>query len=189
VLDPEYRVLPAFWAWYVVPTESQAGWAPHRDRTGSLLRADDSPESLTVWLPLTEATPLNGCMYVYPAHLEDRSRASQTAVLAGAQLQHIRALPATPGSLLAWNQQLLHWGGRASRLATEPRCSIALEFQRGDGPPFENPLIHPEQLPSFHLRLGLSGKLLLKYAPFHRFDSPELRALAVALAWKFGPKD
>ena len=31
--------------------------------------------------------------------------------------------PAGSGSLLAWNQAVLHWGGRASRLASGPRAS------------------------------------------------------------------
>lgn len=187
VLGDDYRVLPAFWAWYVAPSESSAGWAPHCDRSNSELRADNSPDSLTVWLPLTEATPLNGCMYVYPFHLDNRP--SGGAVLEGVQLQHIRALPATPGSLLAWHQRLLHWGGRASQLATTPRCSLALEFQRGDLAPFESPLIEPGAIPSFSARLGLIGKLMCKYESFQRIDSPELRALAVALNWKFGPKN
>lgn len=192
VLGAEYRALPAFWAWYVEPTDAASGWTPHRDRPRAPLAADNTPESLSIWLPLTQATPLNGCMYILPAPWDEsfkqRNWATALTELEGAQLQNIRALPASPGDLLCWNQALFHWGGRASKLGTGPRCSISVEFQRGDTPPLSSPLIHPRDLLPFHARLGLVGRLFLAYAPFHRVTAPNLVALAAALDWKFAPK-
>jgi ectoine hydroxylase-related dioxygenase (phytanoyl-CoA dioxygenase family) len=121
-----YRALPDFWVWHVVPSESAYGWSPHRDRVQPTLDRNNAPHSLTVWVPFTDATPLNGCIYMLPAHLDDRFKQriwdgeGNNQVL---QPQNIRALPAPAGSLLAWNQAVLHWGGRASRLAEGPRST------------------------------------------------------------------
>jgi hypothetical protein len=109
---------------------------------------------------------LNGCIYVVPAHLDDCFKHRQwdgkdhTIVT---QPQNIRAVPASAGSMLAWNQGILHWGGRASSLAAGPRASAAFEFQRGDKPPFNEPLLDPARAPPFHDRLGLIGKQVLQY--------------------------
>jgi hypothetical protein len=189
VLDENYRVLPDLWAWYVPPSDDAAGWVPHRDRPRATFAVDNRPNSLTVWLPLTDSTPLNGCIYVLPAHHDPDIRRSEAIVdhqfsIPGDRLQNIRALPAPAGSLLAWNQSLLHWGSRASRLGSGPRCSIALQFQRGDLPPFEKPLLDPAALPSFHDRLGLIGHLIVGFSGFLSFP-PELRMLATALRWKY----
>jgi ectoine hydroxylase-related dioxygenase (phytanoyl-CoA dioxygenase family) len=53
----------------VDPGRDEAGWTPHRDSyaDSDVLFADGSPQKLSVWLPLTDATTLNGCMYILPA--------------------------------------------------------------------------------------------------------------------------
>ncbi len=188
-LGENYRMLPDLWAWYVQPSNAAAGWKPHRDRTAATIEADNRPNSLTVWLPLTNTSPLNGCMYVLPAHL-DRDLQAPTMPengeyhFSGDALQNIRALPATAGSLLAWNQSLLHWGSRASQLGANPRCSIALQFQRGDRPPFEQPLLDPHALLSFQERIGLIGHLIRIFSHFLTL-TPEMRCLGSALDWKY----
>lgn len=188
-LGADYCALPDFWAWYVPPTDQGAGWGPHRDRVQPTLEDDNSPHSLTVWLPFTDAIPLNGCMYVLPAHHDDRFRVrawdgpDNNRVL---DPQAIRALPATAGSFLAWNQAVLHWGGRASRLATQPRISAAFEFQRGDRPAFNTPLLDPSRLPSFTERLGLIGKQVLQYRHMYPL-APDLEAIALDLRDRFMP--
>ena len=65
--------------------------------------------------------------------------------------------------MLAWNQGLLHWGGRASQLGTAPRSSAAFEFQRGDRAAFNRPLLDPKRMPTFQERLGLIAKQILQY--------------------------
>lgn len=188
-LGDNYRMLPDVWAWHVHPSEDAAGWVPHRDRSGVTVDPDNSPHSLTVWLPLTDATPLNGCMYVLPARHDPDLRTANRPEdgvyrFAGDTLQNIRALPATAGSLLAWNQSLLHWGSRASHLGTHPRCSIAAQFQRGDLPPLERPLFDPTTPPSFADRLGLLGHLFCVFSGFLGLP-PEIRVVATALNWKY----
>lgn len=189
-LGGDYRALPDFWAWYVPPNDQGAGWGPHRDRVQPSLEADNSPHSLTVWLPFTDAIPLNGCMYVLPAHLDERFRARVWDGEGNNRVQDpqaIRALPATAGSFLAWNQAVLHWGGRASRLATEPRISVAFEFQRADRPAFNQPLLDPSRLPSFSERLGLIGKQVLQYRHMYPL-APDVEAIAVDLRDRFMPE-
>lgn len=195
VLGPDYRMLPDIWAWYVPPANTAAGWVPHRDRSTAAFDPDGTPRALTVWLPLTDTTPLNGCIYVLPAHRDAGLRAAPGPLepadgnyhFSGNELQNIRALPATAGSLLAWHQSLLHWGSRASHLGANPRCSIAAQFQRADVPPFESPLLDPHTLPPFEQRLGLIGHLICIFSGFLPLP-PDVRILGTALEWKYWKK-
>lgn len=190
VLGQGYRALPDFWVWHVNPSDHAVGWGPHRDRVIETLDDDNSPRTLTVWLPFTEATPLNGCMYVLPAHLDDRfvqrrwDGPDNTVVR---NPQDIRALPATAGTLFAWNQGVLHWGGRGSRLGAAPRISAAFEFQRSDCAPFNTPLLDPGRMPTFTERLGLIGKQVLQYRHMYPL-SAEVEAIATVLAERYMPE-
>lgn len=188
-MGADYRALPDFWVWHVNPNENAAGWGPHRDRVIPTLDPDNSPHTLTVWLPFTDATPLNGCMYVLPAHRDDRfveRRWDGEGNNTVHNPQDIRALPATAGSMLAWNQAVLHWGSRGSRLGTGPRISAAFEFQRADRPAFNNPLLDPHRVPPFSERLGLIGKQVLQYR--HMYPLPDdVAAIATTLFEQYMP--
>jgi hypothetical protein len=189
VLGVGYRALPDFWVWHVHPNENAAGWGPHRDRVQPTVDADNSPHTLTVWLPFTDATPLNGCIYVVPAHCDERFHQRRWDGEGNNVVQNpqdIRALPATAGSLLAWNQGILHWGSRGSRLGVNPRISAAFEFQRGDRPPFNSPLLDPGRLPSFTERLGLIGKQALQYRHMYPLTD-DIAAIATSLSARFMP--
>ena len=189
-LGKDYFALPDFWVWHLTASEQATGFAPHRDRVQPTLDPDNSPHSLTVWLPLSDATPLNGCIYVLPAQHDERfSRRvwdgpGNTAV---ENVQNIRAVPAQAGSFLAWNQSILHWGGRASRRAEGPRTSAAFEFQRGDKPPFNEPLLDPQRIPPFAERLGLIGKQVLQYQHMYPL-TPDVERLAIELRDRFMPR-
>src|SRR5271169_3227510 len=67
-LGENYKVLPDFWSWRLDPRKADAGWRPHRDKGLNALDNRGEPVTLTVWIPLTEATPQNGCMYLLPAN-------------------------------------------------------------------------------------------------------------------------
>lgn len=190
VLGPGYRALPDFWVWHVNPSDDAVGWGPHRDRLSATLDDDNSPRTLTVWLPFSDATPLNGCMYMLPAHRDPRfvqrrwDGEDNTVVR---NLQDIRALPATAGTLFAWNQAVLHWGGRGSDLGAAPRISAAFEFQRSDCVPFNSPLLDPYRVPTFTERLGLIGKQVLQYR--HMYPLPgDIEAIATVLAERYLPE-
>jgi hypothetical protein len=177
-LGQDYRMLPDFWAWHVDPKKLETGWGPHVDRARhKCLAPDGSPLSLTCWIPLTEANPLNSCMYVVPAFLDPfYGRPSERNALP--KPDSIRAIPAKAGDYLIWNQSVLHWGGSSSEFADAPRISLALEFQRADVEPFNTPLLI--STPDFGARLRLVGKQIQQYVPMYGF-SEQLVALAKQL--------
>lgn len=169
LLNDEYQQLPDFWAWKV--TAGEAGWPPHRDKSTVALLPDNKPKSVTVWIPLNQASPLNSCMYVLPA---DRDKAYYLPNTPGGglpgKLNDIRALPANPGDILIWNQNLLHWGSHsASNHNLKPRMNIAFEFQRSDVPAFNKPLLNPHTLPSFQQRLALIARQVLQYTHMYKY--------------------
>lgn len=178
-IGEDYKVLPDFWTWHVDPQRNQTGWGPHRDKSRMCLTPAGKPLSLTCWIPLSEATPLNGCMYIVPAHLDPAyNKPSYNGPPFSAYA--VRALPAVPGDYFIWNQAVLHWGGPTSEFAESPRMSMALEFQRGDVAPYNQPLLDPATLPSFAWRLRLIGKQILQYRHMYGY-SEALTALATHL--------
>jgi len=165
---------------------------PHRDYSAAeslYLEGEDgkeSPEILTVWIPLNNATLANGCMYVVPREFDtDFARTDNhhahmnpaTEVQRGLSskihfpLHGVRALPAPAGSLLAWYGNTIHWGSTCSRYANAPRKSIALTFRRTcsnlgtkEAPPItmaQASFMTPE------LRLALISRSLLLYNQWH----------------------
>ena len=175
-LGNDYVMLPDFWAWRVDPTKRQSGWKPHRDKGHMALFPDGRPKSLTVWIPLTKATPLNSCMYVIPADRDPTYGTPQDGEWKFG-FSDVRALPGEPGDVFVWNQAVAHWGGHSSTFATDVRISVALEFQRLDVPPFNQPLLSPNSLPSLFDRLRLIAKQVLQYDHMYKLD-PELERFA-----------
>lgn len=175
VMDANYAFLPDFWGWRVAP--GQAGWTPHRDKGADSLFPNKSPKSLTVWMPLNEAHPLNGCMYVLPAD-RDKFYGVENPRAFGGTLPDLRALPGKAGDVFAWTQHVFHWGSHsADDHHLPPRMSVAFEFQRLDVPPWNRPLMNPRALPSFEDRLALIAKQVMQYRHMYSF-TPDLVALA-----------
>lgn len=161
-LGERVALLPHFWAWHVDPREGGRGWPPHRDYQGESALGDDMVISLSLWVPLSPATPQNGCMYVLPRSFErtyDHPVTTPQEVL----LQDVRALPAGPGAVMGWRQDLYHWGGRASKHAAEPRISLSLEFQNAAFDPMAQQLLELDQPPVFMERLELIAAQFEKY--------------------------
>lgn len=162
ILGKDFMLLPDFWAWYVDPLKAEKGWAPHRDKGIDSLTEDRKPKSFTLWIPLTDVSTKNGCINVIPANW-DPYFISPENNSTKFDPQNIRALPAKAGSVLGWNQAVLHWGGRSSKKANNPRISVAFELQRNDVSPFNNPLFSSIPLPNLNFRLKLIGKQILQY--------------------------
>jgi 2-polyprenyl-3-methyl-5-hydroxy-6-metoxy-1,4-benzoquinol methylase len=186
ILGEDYRQLPAFWAWYINTTNSEKGWQPHRDNGGNTLLPDGMPKCVTIWIPLSDAIPLNGCMYIVPAPFDPNyggnvQKGEKKEII---NFQDIRALPATAGSVLCWNHAVLHWGGRSSERAPHPRISLAFEFQRSDAEPYKTPLLDPSNPPDFNQRLGLIGKQILQYNHMYPL-SEEMAEVATGLENKY----
>ena len=112
--------------------------------------------TLSVWIPLTRATPHNGCMYVVPAPYAPASGKD-------IRPRDIRCLPAEPGDVLSWRQDLFHWGGRSSERARQPRIALGLELQGRTQHAFDRPLYRPGHVPSLDHRLALVGQNLWRY--------------------------
>ncbi len=59
-----------FLAWLIDPKVGASGFSPHRDRQpecpSETFRDDGIPMYLTCWIPLTDAVPDNGCLYLIP---------------------------------------------------------------------------------------------------------------------------
>ncbi|HVV86696.1 MAG TPA: phytanoyl-CoA dioxygenase family protein [Kofleriaceae bacterium] len=168
------RLMPSFWAWRLDAAEAR-GWAPHRDHTDAELGDDGRPQAVSLWIPLTDATADNGCMYVVPAPWDPQypnPRATTEVMF----LQAIRALPAAAGSVLGWTSRLLHWGAMA-RPGSPPRISISFEFQDAaarpiDGEPFELGWIPPPAA-----RRALIDQQWERYRHIHGGDAERRAAL------------
>ncbi len=169
-LGERVALLPHFWAWHVDPGQDGRGWPPHRDYQGESVVGDDMLISLSFWVPLSNASPDNGCMYVLPRSFEkcyDLAVTKPEDVF----LQDVRALPAGPGAVMGWRQDLYHWGGRASKHASEPRISLSLEFQNAVFDPMADQLLDLEKAPEFMDRLGLIASQFEKYQHMQSIDA------------------
>ncbi len=179
-LGGDYARLPDFWCWHVDPRKEEAGWGPHRDKGAGAMFPDWSPKSVTAWIPLTDATPLNGCMYIVPADRDPHFRNPNNMQMPHAfKLQDIRALPAKAGTMFVWDQNVIHWGAHATARAGEPRISIALEFQSKATPAMNSPLMRADECPSLKMRRKLIAKQMLQYKHMYAL-APEFERWAKA---------
>jgi hypothetical protein len=176
LLGGRYSLLPDFWILNIDPKKGGAGWRPHRDKGRRALFDDGSPKSLTTWIPLSTATPSNGCLYVVPAQ-HDPTYATADETEMKFEYQSIRALPADPGDFFILNQALFQWGGRTSPQAAESRVSMTFRVQRADLPPFDSPLIDPLRVLTFEARVKLIARQLYRYRHMHELD-PQLALMA-----------
>lgn len=165
-LGDRWRLLPHVWAWHVVPDGRDTGWPPHRDYQGESV-IGDSLLSLSVWIPLSPATPENGCMALLPKTREVQYP-RQPVEAADVRLQDVLVLPAAPGDVLFWRQDVLHWGGRSSPFATEPRISLAVELQNPSFSPLADPLLDPRTPPGPDERFALIER---QFAKYHHMES------------------
>jgi hypothetical protein len=157
----EASILPATWIWHIDPARSESGWQPHRDGGPATLLPDGRPKRLTTWLALTEATPLNGCMYVVPADRDPSYGRTEQKGWSFA-LPDVRALPAQAGDVFLWTQQLLHWGSHAAPRGQAPRMSLSIEFAHGSADGTPN-IVEPEMLRRFEHRLRFVAQMMVHF--------------------------
>jgi hypothetical protein len=173
----EAAILPAAWIWHIDPARSESGWAPHRDARLDALLPDGRPRRLSAWFALSEATPLNGCMYVVPAD-RDPAYARPDLPDRSFDLADVRALPAAAGDVFIWTQALLHWGSHASPRGPSARMSLSIEFAHGtaDGDPN---IVEPGMPRLFANRLRFVTQMMVRYIHISGLP-PDL----VVLAWE-----
>ena len=167
---------------------------PHRDYPASEALGDDgtTPNLLTVWIPVTDATLDNGCMYVVPKEFdthfncpEDFSHMRSATHVRGSGVSKLRfpiggarALPAPAGSLLVWNGNTIHWGSSCTQYSTSPpRKSIAMTFLRRSSSDYQTggigaPITQDDaRAMSPNMRLSLIARSLLLYNQWHTLKS------------------
>ncbi|HEV2169404.1 MAG TPA: phytanoyl-CoA dioxygenase family protein, partial [Candidatus Binatus sp.] len=162
-LGKGYKAIPHGWCHYVQPVRGASGWPPHID--GNL------PNRMSIWIPLTDATLDNGCIYLLPKDM-NTSAIGQRRELRNASnlqmrelLQRSRAIPAAAGSLLGWQFRILHWGSTAHG-AGSPRVSLVYEFIAANEAPIKNelPLYDPSApIPDLARRLHSIGRAIRQY--------------------------
>jgi hypothetical protein len=170
ILTAPPRLLGDFWIWCVSARHAPAGWSMHRDKpvTEPTVSADGVPSLLTVWLPYTDATPENGCIRLLPA-----SRDPALGATGAGDDARLEVLPAPAGSVLAWNQRVLH-GSAPCAPDTPPRISAGVYFQSAARPSYGDPVPFDAPLP-FARRLHLIAAALLRYQKQFRFPREALR--------------
>lgn len=154
-------LVPVFWASHAGADDT--GATAGRRRGGAALFRDGTPKSASLWLPLTKATPDNGCVYVVPAG-QDRNYGKPGTTRADASLTGIRALPADPGDALVWTGETYHWRGRPDRdNADGPLMSLSFEYQSRDCAAFEGLVIDSYPYMPFETRLALLARQMPRY--------------------------
>ncbi len=181
LFDGQGALVPNFWASHLA---AGPGLAAQRRRPKKGVFSDGTPKSITVWLPVTDATPDNGCVYLVPAG-QDRNYGKPEADRADASLPGIRALPAVVGDVLIWTGEAYHWQSRPERAARHaPLQSLTWEFQSRDIAPLEGLLVDSFPDVPFETRLGL----LAHQMPRHQRElsvNPIWRAVQQTLANRF----
>lgn len=158
-------MIPNFWASFA--EDGDAGTTAGRRRPGVSLNKDGTPRALSVWLPITDATTENGCIYVVPAD-QDRNYGKGTGERADACLQAIRALPARAGDLLIWTGETYTWQSRSARHnADGPQLALSWEFQDALEAPLADYLVDSFPYVPFEMRLGLIAEQMPQRASEH----------------------
>lgn len=166
LIGSNYQPTVSFWVNHVPAVRGGSGFPPHMDdvRPGH--------HTVTCWVPLTPVTPDNGCVYVIERNSEnsgdpvDLSGDNLTAAQVLGALPRVRALPASPGSFLAWPNDTIHWGGMFLR-GQQARIALSFHFASAD---FQNidlglreSMLIERPLPKFEDRLRWVSQSMLRF--------------------------
>jgi hypothetical protein len=172
-LGDDFALLPNFWAWNIPATKGARGWPAHQDCQARTRFPDgvggDVLLSLSLWVPLSDATLDNGCMAVLPRSNEAaycQPMDNPDLIKPGDAI----SLPVKAGSVLGWAQDLYHWSNPVSEDALEPRISLSFEFQSHTFAPLAEPLLDIFKPPPFLDRLHLIASQFDKYSHMETED-------------------
>jgi hypothetical protein len=162
MLGPDPLMLPRdFWVFHISPGSHKrtgfGAYGRHRDYFVDRSFIDGGlPCVLNTWIPLTDVTTLDSCMYVVHPEGDDDYRAEVQEVRSEAvRLEDIRALPTPAGAVIAFSSRVAHWGSRSSRFATGPRIAVTCVLQRRDCEPFEKEVVDLTQPLTWERRIDL----------------------------------
>jgi hypothetical protein len=126
-LGATYELVADLWAFSIAP--GRAGWPAHRGTYARLDRA--LPEYVNAWVAISDAGPERSCMHLVPLDEDD--------AYVGGSLEAVTvppgkglAAPLEAGGALAWNANVLHWGGPCAPEARGPRKSVTFTLCRED---------------------------------------------------------
>ena len=159
-LGARYELIADAWAIHVEP--GSAGWPAHRGSYELSERAH--PDSINVWLALTDVGERDACMHVVPL---DRDPAYPND-LRSHDARDARALPVAAGTALVWNANVLHWGGPNEG---RTRMSVTYTLRRG------GEALQLERL-DLRARLDLIAEQVLVYGDLDRSITQEIREWA-----------
>jgi len=186
MLGADPLMLPRdFWVFHVPPgSHTRTGFGAygrHRDYFVDRPFIDGAlPRVLNTWIPLTDVTTLDSCMYVvHPEGDADYRTDTQEVRADAVRLEDIRALPTPAGAVIAFSSRVAHWGSRSSRFATGPRIAVTCVLQRRDCAPFEKdvldltlPLSWERRLALVFASLGTTGLETPREPPNVRREQP-----------------
>lgn len=177
ILGENYHRLPEVWAWHIDPSKEERGWKIHREGGHYSTFDDGLPKTLTIWIPLTDATSENGCMCVVPIANDPNFYNTDESYFANWEEDFYdsskKILEAKSGDVLGWHPQILHWGKRSTNKNANPRISISMEFvsnrilELNDTACFydkeEYPWLDPFYIPDLTKKTELINKLVSRY--------------------------
>lgn len=158
-----FDVLDDVWAWHIDAGVGNAGWSPHRGRDVWERQSDGRPGTLNVWIALTDVPASGCCMHIVPLGDDPFYPADLNRIDVDPRGAH--ALPVTAGTALAWDANVLHWGGRNSTPDDPTRVSLSFTLRsRAAARLPGTAAVQPATL-SFRSRLDLIAQQILTYAP------------------------
>jgi hypothetical protein len=158
MLGPDHRIVPMPYVNVVPAGEGNAGFGIHRDRFDDPITPDGMPNTVTAWISLTDANPERACLYVVPTS-RDPNFPDSLRQLAIDNVQDIRAVPVAAGSVVCFNQAIMHWSGRNTAGSGGARVSFAFEFERNGLPDAREPTVSLAEILDLRKRLGFIGTM------------------------------
>lgn len=186
ILGVDHQWITGNYIFIIPSTDGAGGWGMHRDLSHRRsLRPDGMPEIMSLWVALTDATPLNSCLYCLPAS-RDPNYPNNLAEHSVPRVEDIECMAVSAGQAIGLNHALLHWGSRSSRRAPGRRVSLVFDIQRGDVPGYHEALLDPRSALSFEQRAAYIGHVILWLRRYKvTFSSANLR-LAETMVRAFG---
>lgn len=128
-------------------TTMMTAFTPHRDRqpkgrdgTRKSFREDESPKYCTIWIPLTNATCENSCLYVIPRKCDEgyiegdddtdlEKTPLEKCLKDKKAYQNITACPVDVGEAVVFSHRTIHWGSKPrDNYQGEPRVNVSFGF-------------------------------------------------------------
>lgn len=161
LLGRNYRYVTGDYVFIVDNTDAAAGWGKHRDlQHVRSIGEDGRPLIMSCWVALTDATPLNSCLYCLPFS-RDPNFPDKLTELAVPRVEDIECMQVEAGQVIGLSHALLHWGSRSSSRGASRRVSFVFDAQRGDVACYHHALLDPRAPLTYEQRAAYVGHVIL----------------------------